>query len=695
MKKFFEPQSVAIVGVSESSDNLSRRIALNLQEFDFNGIIYLVGQRGGRAFGRRIYKSVSDIPDQVDLAVILIPARVVPEALEECGQKGIQRVVIESAGFSELGPEGKQLEEKIRQIAARYQIRFIGPNCIGVINAYNGLCVTFPGLKNVFQKGGISIITQSGGVGLDYLNMLASESLGLAKFASIGNKLDINECDVLEYFVDDPQTGIICMYLESISDGPRLMDIARRSEKPILLHKSNIGQMAREIAASHTAALGGDDSVVSAALRQVDVVRFSASHTLLNFLKVLPLPPMKGNRLAVLSRSGGHAVIAADACEKAGFELVRFPEPFLREIEKHFRAKVIRLTNPLDLGDLFDYEVYTRIVDETLRLPQVDGMIFLHTYVSAMEREHSRAFLKRLEELSFQHQKPVATCVFTDSEEMSLLRKTLPHPVFTAPEDAVNAMALRRDYTPRALPRPRLPEVSMKKEVIAALLERCLEEKRQPSLLEGFEILRAASVPVAPLRLAASETEALREAAELSSPLVMKLVSPRVSHKSDVGGVLLGLEGAESVRNGYRRLCQVAEKAGIEPPVQVLLQPLLSGGTEMIVGAKRDATFGPVVLVGAGGIFVEVLRDVELRVVPCAEEEWEKMVKGLRVYPVLCGARGRRPRDLSSLFHTLKAVARLVGEFPQIAELDVNPLLLFPEGQGALAVDARLVLRAG
>ncbi len=269
MDLFFNPRSLAVVGVSASDFNLGRRIAQNLQEFNFDGIIYYVGPKGGQTLGRRIYKAVADIPDQVDLAVILVPARFVPEVLEECGQKGIRRAVIESAGFSELGPEGRAVEAQLVEVAAKYDIRFIGPNCIGVINLHNGLSVPFAGLKDVFARGKISIISQSGGVGLDYLNVLASENLGLAKFASIGNKLNVDECDLLEYMIADEQTDIICMYLESISDGRRLMEIARRTAKPILLHKSNVGELAKEIAQSHTAALSGDDMAVSAALGQV------------------------------------------------------------------------------------------------------------------------------------------------------------------------------------------------------------------------------------------------------------------------------------------------------------------------------------------------------------------------------------------------------------------------------------------
>ncbi|MBW1806633.1 MAG: acetate--CoA ligase family protein [Deltaproteobacteria bacterium] len=689
MDLFFNPRSLAVVGVSASDFNLGRRIAQNLQEFNFDGIIYYVGPKGGQTLGRRIYKAVADIPDQVDLAVILVPARFVPEVLEECGQKGIHRAIIESAGFSELGPEGQAVENQLVEVAAKHDIRFIGPNCIGVINLHNGLSVPFAGLKDIFARGKISIISQSGGVGLDYLNVLGSENLGMAKFASIGNKLNVDECDLLEYMIADDQTDIICMYLESIADGRRLMEIARRTSKPILMHKSNVGEMAKEIAQSHTAALSGDDMAVSAALGQVGIARFDESDTLVNFLKILPLPRMGGNQIAVISRSGGHAVIAADACEKSGFSLTTFPKPFLREIEKHFRAKVIRLTNPLDLGDLFDYDVYTRIVEETVKLPDVDSVVFLHTYISAVEREDSRAFLKKLEEFSYSHTKPLATCVSTDGEEMSKLRKTLTHPVFTAPEDAVKALALLRDYRHDQIPQPELPPGQMDKARIAEIIARCRAEERPVLLNEGLEIIAAAGISVPGFEVVATADQAVAAADGFGGPVVLKLISAAVSHKTDIGGVLLGLDGRQAIERGFVSLSQAAGQAA---QVKVLVQPMVEGGTEMILGAKRDATFGPVVLAGVGGIFVEVLKDVAMRVVPFSQDEVDKMLRTLKAYPLLTGARGRLPRDISAVRNGVLAVARLIDAFDEIQELDVNPLMVLHEGQGAVAVDARVIL---
>ena len=692
MKGFFQPRSVAVVGVSDSPDNLGQRIVSNLQEFSYDGIIYQVGPKGGHSNGRRIHRSVSDIPDQVDLAVLLVPARYVPGIMDECGLKGIRRVIIESAGFSEYGAEGKAIEAELVRVAAEHNIRFIGPNCIGVVNVNNGMVVPFAGLKDVFARGRVSIISQSGGVGLSYLNVMASENLGLSKFASIGNKLNVDECDLLEYLADDEETDIICMYLEGISDGRRLMSIARKTSKPILVHKSNTGTLAKEIAQSHTTSLSGDDAVVSAALEQVGIARFHDSNTLVNYLKILPLPRLRGDRLAVVSRSGGHAVIAADACEKEGFRLVKFPEPFLRAIEKHFRASVIRLTNPLDLGDLFDFEVYSRIVEETLKLEDVDGVVFLHTYVSAVEGKNSVALFRRIEELSFQYDKPVAICVSTDEEEMSKVRKTVPHPVYTEVEDAIHSLALVRDFDHQARPEPQLAPGELDREAVRAILDRCQAENRDPLLDESLEVLRAAGLPVAPYRVVESEQAALEAAAEFERPLAMKLIAAEASHKTDVGGVALSMRTPAAVREGWGRMQQAALKAGVDGPLRVLVQPMVQDGMEIILGARQDASFGPIVLVGLGGIFVEMFKDVAIRLVPLVAEDADEMVQQLRAFPLLKGVRGQAPRELAAIRDGILAIARLVDAFDEIKELDLNPLLVLSEGQGAAAVDGRIGL---
>lgn len=699
LQGIFTPRSVAVIGVSDRPTNLARLIVQNLITFDFQGLIYQVGRNPGVLHGRRIFCSVEDIPDQVDLAVILTPAQTVPDVLEQCGRKGIRCAVLESAGFNEYGEEGRDLAKAVVETARRHEIRFIGPNGLGVINFANGLVAPFSRLQDVFRKGGISIISQSGGVGLSYLNAMASESLGVAKFASIGNKLDLDENDLLEYMLRDPETDIICMYLEGIQDGKRLMEIARRADKPILIHKSNTGTLGHAIASSHTAALSSDDSVVDAALRQCGVIRIQDQASLVNYLKVLHQPRLEGNRLAILSRSGGHAVIAADACEESGFELTDFDPAFLEEIEKHFRAQVIKLSNPLDLGDLFDYDVYTRIVEKTLQNPSVDGIVFLHTYIAGTEGELSRSLFRRLEELSSTYDKPIAICASTGQDELTQLKKAFPHPVFTTPTDAIKALELLHRYArehSRPLPCPELPPLEADGETVRGILSRCAAEGRDPVLSEAVEIFRAYGIPVAAHREAQTEEEAVEAARSIGYPVAMKIVSGAISHKSDLGGVQLNLKTDRGVRMAYADMLARIRKRLPDAEIHgMLLQPMILEGRELILGARQDRQFGPVVLLGMGGIFVEIFREFALRVAPFDRDDARSMFSELRTARILEGVRGHLPYDREAVVDCLLRLAHLMTDFPEIAEVDVNPMRIFQEGEGCMALDARIVCCPG
>jgi acetyltransferase len=690
---FFNPETVAVVGVSEKPDNLGRVISGNLQSFGFRGIVYEVGPTGGTLYGRRIYRAVADIPDRVDLAVLLVPARVVPDVLAECGRKGIRHVIIETAGFSETGPEGAELEARVTAIAGEHGIRFVGPNCIGLVNRHAGLSTAFVTLDPNLHPGGTSVITQSGGVGISILNMLASEGGGLAKMISVGNKVDVDENDVLEYLIDDPETEIITMYLEGIRDGKRLMDLARSTDKPILIHKSNIGEAARGIASSHTAALSADDAVVDAALRQAGIARFRDSETLVHYLKALALPPMRGNRVAVLSRSGGHAVIAADACEIEGLELAELPRAFLDEAQTHLRANVISLTNPMDLGDLFDLDVYERLADGTLQMDGVDGMVFMHTYMVGPDGDRSQRLFERLHEMSIETNQPVAVHADTVASEVSRLKQVLPGPVFQEPSDAVRALALLRDYWRAEVPDPVRPDGPADAASVRAILDTCRAEGRDPLLQEAMAIASAYGVPVVECRLAADEEEAVAAAAELGLPAVLKVVSPEMSHKSDFGGVQLNLRSEEGVRAAYRdMIAAVTERAPGSHVYGAMVQPMLRGGRDLIVGARLDPNFGHVVLVGMGGVFVEVFRDAAIRVAPFPKTTADAMLRELKVWPVLEGVRGQEASDVDALSDAILAVARLVTDFPEIAELDLNPIRVLARGSGCLALDARMSL---
>lgn len=693
MDKLFKPESIAIVGVSDKATNMARNIVWNLQEFSYDGIIYAVGPRGGHLFGRRIYKSVSDIPDSVDCAVILTPADTIPDILDECGKKGIKHAVIESAGFREFGEPGQDREKRVIEITKKHDIKFIGPNCIGLMNLNKGLVLPFLKLNDIYTRGGVSIVTQSGGVGVTLLNVFSSESIGISKFASIGNKLSIDENDVIEYLLDDPETEIIVVYLEGISDGKRLMQIARHSAKPILVFKANVGQLGRTIAASHTAALSSDDKVVSAALKQVGIARFKARHTMTDYLKILPMPRMKGKNLAILSRSGGHAIMAADEAEQEGFDLAPFKESFIKEIEKHFRANVIKLTNPLDLGDLFDYDLYMKIIEMTVKESSVDGVVFLHTYFSNAEGEASRNLIEKTHELSNKYGKPICVCVTTDDNELSKLKKILNQPVFTSPLEVVKSLSLARDFHYGIKKEPELTEIKAEKGAVLGIIEKCKKEGRSPLLQEGLDIFIKYKIPTIPSSWVTSEKEATLSAGKLGFPVVLKVVSHEISHKTDIGGVELNLRNEAQVKEAFAEItATIKQKMPGARLEGMVVQPMLKRGWEMMIGAKRDQNFGPVILVGLGGIFVEVFKDTAMRVVPFSREEATEMLGELKGYPILKGVRGKGPYDIEAILDSVMNLQILMNDFPEISEIDINPFYVLPSGSGGMALDARVVL---
>ena len=695
MKEIFYPNSVAVIGVSDSPKNLGRGIVHNLIEFDFQGIIYEVGQRGGIFAGRRIYRSVLDIPDHVDLAVVLTPAHTVPEMLDECGQKGIRWAVVETAGFREYGSDGIVIEAEILRVAEKWGIRFSGPNCIGLINMENGLSLPFTALRKEVRLGDISIISQSGGVGISMLNLMSNEGLGLNKFISVGNMLNVQMDELLEYFIDDPGTKYIFLYMEGIKNGRKLMEAARRSPKPIVALKANIGEFGKHIASSHTASLSSNDRVVDAAFRQCGIHRVDDITSLGNDLKVLRLPPMRGKNIAVVSRSGGHAVIAADACETSGLNLVQFTDDFLAEIESHFRASVIKLTNPLDLGDLFDMEIYAKIVDRTLAQEQVDGIVFLHTFFAATEGEASLELFDRIIELSKKYDKPVALYVSTEDKQLNELKKNLRYPVFTQIVETVRALELNRWYymEKERLQEPReLVSFETKSEEARAVIERAIVENRDLLLHEATEILDQYGIPVARGIPVHNEQEAIRAASELGYPVAMKIISKQISHKSDFGGVQLNLRTDEGVADAYRDMTQ--RISTVYPDKQIdgaLIQHMITGGRELIVGGMQDDQFGPVVLVGLGGIFVEIFGEISVRVAPISKQDAIDMINELRGLAILKGARGTLPSDLEAVADVLLRISQMLTELPEIKEIDINPLRVFSENEGCTAIDVRII----
>ena len=685
--QLFNPKSVVVIGVSENPNNLARIIVQNLFEFQFNGEIFLVGKKEGILFGRGICTSMEDLREGIDVAVILTPAHTVPGVLESCGRKKIRWAIIESGGFSEYSEEGAELEKEVLRIARKWGIRIVGPNGIGINNFENGFVVAFPPLnRKAIRKGKVSLLVQSGGVSLTYLNLLSSASVGISKIVSMGNKLDLNEIDYLRYLIQDPQTEIIGIYLESIQRGRDLLEVARSTSKPIILHKANIGEASREIAKLHTAALANDDKIVDAALKQADIIRAKDFRSFINAVKVLSLPAMKGNDLVILSRSGGIAIVAADSAERYGFRLFPMKKSFQDRIHSYFRAKVIQPTNPLDLGDLFDFDLYTKILEQVLKIKTVDGMIFQHAAVGE-EVQPSRKLIYAAKELSFRYQKPVAFCYLTEEEELAYIKRAFDYPIFIEPEDALSALAISREhYRKRKTLRGTPPSYSVNRSYAKRLIQKVRKEKRDLILPEALQMLQAYGILVADYQVVHQKADLKKAMDQIKSPVALKVISPEISHKSDMGGVALNIHSlseAEKIFDKFRKLTP-ERRSG------VLVQKMILDGKEVILGAKRDPSFGPVVLFGLGGIYVEVLKESSLRVAPITRSEAEEMILELKAATILKGIRGERPLDIKALVEKLLRLSQLMMDFPEIDGIDINPVKALEKG--AVAVDARILL---
>jgi acetate---CoA ligase (ADP-forming) len=679
MDGFFNPSSIVIFGVSGSSTNLARIIVENLDRFRFGGDIYPVGSRAGCLGDRKILSSLDEIGKVPELAVILVPAAGVSAVLRECANKGIRNVIIETGGFSELSDDREKLEDEIAVIAGLFGMKIVGPNCFGVVNVERGVVLPFFNLEPEYLKaGGIALASQSGGVFYDACILSSCENMGLGKMISIGNKLKTTENECLEYFISDPATRVIGLYLEDFSDGKRFMGLAASTDKPIVLLKANRSLAGKEIARFHTAALAGDDRVMSAAMAQVGVTVVRSFREMFDCLKIFRLDPMRGRRLAVISRSGGHSVLAADGASRYGFELARFSNKFFTAIGRK-KLNVIRATNPLDVGDVYDIDAYPDILEMALDEEGVDGVVFVVTYSPEMDGSKVRNFVRSVPGLSSSFKKPVALCIIAGKGEWLTVKEWADFPVFFDSDDAIMALsqslgyfekrtgALRRETLPLSpapvKPSPEAPELLPPADAITLLDEHGLKVAEY-GFAEGVE-------------------ETIVAAARIGYPIVLKNAAPHLIHKTEEKGVVLNIANPAELRAAVQKM-----GAGF-----YLVQKMHFSGTEVIVGVKHDKEFGHVLLFGLGGTYVELFRDTAVKVLPIDEDQAGALIEEIKGAAILKGYRGSRPLDLQALKETLVSVSDLVLKNPDIAAIDLNPIIVLEEGKGAIVLDAKMERR--
>lgn len=713
----FHPQSIAVVGAAREPYKWGHLILNGILSGGYAGKVYAINPHAGEVLGLPTLPSLRAIGQAVDLAVVVVPAPLVPAVIAEAGQVGVKAAIVISSGFGEADGQGRALAQEVLAIARQGNVRLVGPNGMGIYSTASRLCAMMVPVP--ISPGRIAFITQSGGYGMQLFFLAYQMGLGVHSFVSSGNELDLTATDYLEYFGQEPDIRCIILYLEGIhpGEGARFIEVARRTtrRKPVILVKVGASAAGRRAAASHTGSMVGVDDVYEAAFKQAGVIRASDPAQLFDFARALTyLPLPKSNRVGVLTRSGGAGVEAADRCEQQGLVVVPFTEETTQKI-KGVLLPFASPQNPVDVSADMTPEPYTQSLRFIAEDPNVDGIVALGLSDLVIPELESRfpwfsVLLDntlRSETLALVKQmkgngKPIVVeSVSGPGEENLRLLREAGIPVYPTPERAVDALATLWRYKQHRDSADDLPlgrTSALTAEQMQAL--QAVEASRQAGRevlgpAEAEALLLAYGIPIAASRLARTVEEAVAAAAEtLGYPVALKIVSPQVLHKTEAGGVRLALGDALAVRHAFAEVVAAARAYAPDATIEgVLVQRQAPpGGHEVIVGMKRDEQFGPVVLVGLGGVFTEVLRDTALRVAPLTMADAQAMLPELRGYPLLAGARGQPPADLDALADVLGRVADLALACPTLVELDLNPVFVYPQGQGCLAVDARLML---
>ena len=685
----FSPASIAVVGASRRREALGFRLLHNLVVNEFTGAIYPVNPQARAIHSLKCYPTVADIPDPVDLAVILVPWQKVQGIVEECLAKGVRGLIVISAGFSEVGEEGAERERLLRETVRAAGARMIGPNCMGVINTDPGASLDATFAPTPARPGAIGFVSQSGALGIAILNVAQDLGIGLTQFVSMGNKADVSGNDLLEHWEDDPATRVICMYLESFGNPRHFTEIAKRvtRKKPILVVKSGRTAEGARAASSHTGALAGADVTVSALLEQCGVLRANTIEELFDVCRALvrcPLP--EGNRVGIVTNAGGPAIMATDALVDAGLRLAELSEATRRDLRSFLPAEA-SVNNPVDMIASADAPSYARTLAAVLDDPGVDMALVINVTPALGSPTD---ILEVVGEVARTRSKPVLPVIMATDEFYESVKhiRDLP-PVYRFPEPAARALQLLERYgawvrRPAELPAPAFETDDAE---VAAILSRTADGYLPPA--DVFRVLDLYGIRQAGWRTVSTPEEAREAAREIGYPVVLKAVAPDLVHKSDVGAVQVNLRDDRDLNEALTRATESVTGAGYRIEGWVV-QEMAKGGHEVIFGITTDPRFGPLLMFGLGGKYVEVFQDVRFGVLPLAPSDAREMVTGIRGFKLLEGVRGEAGADLDLLTEILLRLAQLAERHPRIREVDVNPFLAGPDRAHARAVDARI-----
>lgn len=697
LQEFFTPRSIAVIGASTNPEKLGYAVLENLVKGEFltsDRRVYPINPGADEILGLKAYPVVTEVPDPIDLAVIVIPYPIVPEALRTCGEKGIPATIVISAGFREAGMEGLERERELIKIARQYNIRLIGPNCLGVIDTVTPMNASFS--AGMPPGGPMAFMSQSGALGTAILDWALAGRLGLSKFVSLGNKADVSETDLLLAWQDDPSSRVILSYVEGLPDGQHFIRVARQvsKKKPVVALKSGTTQAGSRAVSSHTGSLAGSEQAYEAAFRQAGVLRARSLQELFDLALAFGyLPPLLGDRIAIVTNAGGPGILATDGLERAGLQLARFNPETIQALEK-FLPDAASAANPVDvLGDARS-DRYRFALETVTRDPHVDGVIVILTPQAMTE---IRATAEAMVEVANQIELPIVGCFMGEARIKEGVQILEDHriPNYAFPERAAHifrAMATYRQL--KSEPEPEFETIEADRDSVAKIIDGVLEQGRVSiGDAEARDILIAYGLEVPPSRVAETADQAVDIASEMGYPVVLKIASPDILHKTDVGGVKINLQDATDVRDAFDLIVYRAQRYLPEARIWgCQVQKMVPEGLEVLIGMNRDPQFGPLMTFGLGGIYVETLKDVSFRVAPFSRQEAHDMLDEIRARALLDGVRGAPAVDKEALVEALMRIAQLVLDFPVIAELDINPFIVYEQGRGGTAIDMRLIL---
>jgi len=697
IESFFCPSSVAVIGASRNKEKVGYTVLDSIISGGYKGKVFPINPKTDEIFNRKCYKSILEVPQDIDLVVIVIPSKFVLQLLDQCAKKNVKTAVIITAGFKETGPEGAVLETKVAEKAREYGIRVIGPNCLGVIDTNCMLNATF--FPTLPDRGSVSFISQSGALGTAALDKAKFVGLGISKFVSMGNKADVSENDLIQYMTDDDRCNVITAYLEGVKNGRKFMDICQKAskKKPVVIIKSGNTNAGARAVSSHTGTLAGSAKAYDAAFKQSGIIRAVTIKDLFNYANTLANQPLpKGKKVAMITNAGGPGIMATDAFEENDISLAKLEKSTIEKLKKILPAAA-NFYNPVDvLGDALT-DRYKSTLEIVLDDKNVDAVLILLTPQSMTETYETAEAIVEVFRDNNTRKVPIVTCFMGGlavKEAIDYLnRNQIPN--FEVPEEAVKSIKVMMDYydwiTKEAT---HSQKFAADVDKVKKIFEKCRNEGRlELGEMEARGILEAYNVMIPKAVVVNDIAKAKEIAKEIGYPLVLKIVSPDILHKTDVGGIKVGINNEKELEDGFEdMLCNVKKYMPDADIKGISIQEMIESKKETIIGVSKDTQFGPMIMFGLGGIYVEVLKDVSFRIAPISREDAEEMIGEIKAINLLKGARGEKPSDIDSIIEVLLKVSQLVTDFPEITEMDINPLFVKEEGKGAIAGDVRVVI---